>query len=71
MKVLSTKTLKDGRRRLVVELGAKANGDLLWVESNSFFNLAYPLEEQVVESHHIAGLSRVAWDAYSQKWVEA
>ena len=71
MKILHTKTLKDGRQHLLIELPTGDESTLLHVPGNMFFQLGYPLEQTIIESHHLKNLQRVAWDAYSQKWVEA
>ena len=70
MKILHEKTLKDGRKHLLVEFQPGETGGLLSVPGKSFFKLGYPLEDQIVESHHLAEVQRVAWDAYSQEWVD-
>jgi len=71
MKVLHTKALKDGRRHLLIELRPEEEAGFMHIPGNSFFQLGYPLEQTIIESHHLRDLQRVAWDAYSQKWVEA
>ncbi len=71
MKHLHTKTLKDGRQHILIELQPGEHTGFLNIAANSFFKLGYPLEDQIVESHHLAECKRVAWDAYSQEWVDA
>jgi len=70
MKELHRKTLKDGRVHLLIELQPGEHTGLLQVPANSFFKLGYPLENQIIESHHLVEVQRVAWDAYSQEWVD-
>lgn len=70
MKHLHTKTLKDGRQHILIELQAGEGTGLLHVAPNSFYKLGYPLDDQIIESHHLAQIKRVAWDAYSQEWVD-
>lgn len=70
MKVLHTKTLKDGRTHVLVELLKGEANTLTAIPPNRFWKLGYPLERQVIESHHLAEMQCVAWDAYSQEWVD-
>jgi hypothetical protein len=70
MKLLHTKTLKDGRTHHLVELAKGEELSLVAVPANSYWRLGYPLEDQIVESHHIKQIQRTVWDAYSQKWVD-
>jgi hypothetical protein len=70
MKIKHTKVLKDGRQHMLIELQPGEHLSLLHVAPNSFFRLGYPLEDQIIESHHLTEFKRVAWDAYSQKWVD-
>lgn len=70
MKLLHTKTLKDGRRHLLIEI-PKGKSELLYIPEGSFFKLGYPCEDTVVQSHHLKDVQRVCWDAYSQKWEVA
>ena len=71
MKHLRTKILKDGRQHITIELQPGEDHGLLQVPGHSFFKLGYPLDDQIIESHHLKDCQRVAWDAYSQKWVDA
>lgn len=71
MKLLQKKLLKDGRTRITVEMDAnESTHHLITVAPNSFWRLGYPLDDQIIESHHLTGIQRTAWDAYSQKWVD-
>ena len=71
MKLLKATTLKDGRKRVLIEFRKGESTDVIQIPANSYFTLGYPLDDQVIESHHLTEIKRVAWDAFSQKWVEA
>jgi hypothetical protein len=70
MKILHTKILKDGRIHQLIELSKGEDSSLITIPPSSYFRLGYPLEDQIVESHHIKHAQRVIWDVYSQKWVD-
>ena len=71
MIVLHTKTLKDGRRHMLVVMAANEKGELLLIKQDKFYKLGYPVDDTIVQSHHVAGATEVYWDSYSQKWSEA
>ena len=71
MKIKYTKTLKDGRQHRLIEMLPGETKHLMAIVPDAFWKLDYPLEDQVVESHHLKDIKRVCWDAYSQNWVDA
>ncbi len=71
MKTLNIKTLKDGRRHLLIEIAPNEKYPVPPPESESFYKLGYPMEDQIIEGYILQGLQRMHWDSYSQKWTEA
>ena len=71
MKILNTKTLKDGRKHLLIEISPNEKPPEPALESHKFYKLGYPMDDQIVEGYILQGLQRMHWDSYSQKWVEA
>jgi hypothetical protein len=70
MKHLHTKTLKDGRKHMLIEFQPNEEKHLIVIPFNCYWKLGYPLDDQIIESHHLKDIQRVAWDAYSQEWVD-
>lgn len=70
MKVRYTKTLKDGRRHVLVELAIGEPVPRAHINEDAFYRLNYPHDE-IVQGHYINDPQRVYWDSLSQKWEEA
>lgn len=70
MKIKHTKVLKDGRRHVLVELGATEPLPVAPVKEDAYYQLNYPHDE-IVQGLHIISPKRVFWDTLSQKWVDA
>ena len=70
MKILHVKTLKDNRKHILIELGSNESNNIINIKDGGFYKLGYPLDDQIIESHHLKSLISMAWDAYSQQWIE-
>jgi hypothetical protein len=68
MRTITDKLLKNGKRRVVVELDPGVK--LVPVRPDAHYRLGYPVED-VVASHVVEVLQRVAWCSASQEWVDA
>jgi hypothetical protein len=71
MKVISTKTLKDGRKRVLIELGSTELNPVAPLLGDAFYRLGYPMDNAIVGGYILQDPQRVAWDSYSQKWEDA
>lgn len=67
MKTISSKQLKNGKFRTIVE--TDADECIQAVRNDSHYKLGYPMDDQIVASHILQGLDEVSWCSYSQKWV--
>lgn len=70
MKIRNTKTLKDGRRLVLVELAKNEAMPVPPLAPDSFYRLNYPHDE-IMQGHHITNPARVYWDTLEQKWRDA
>jgi hypothetical protein len=70
MKLLHTKTLKDGRRHVLMELSPHEKGHFAYIVPDAYYRLNYPMDD-VVGGYLIQNPQRVCWDALTQKWIEA
>ena len=70
MKTLHTKTLKDGRVHVLIELGPTEAMPVPAYKDEAMYRLAYPLED-VVPGHIVKDAQRVYWCPVGQEWVEA
>ena len=68
MRTILDKPTKSGGRRVVIELDA--DEVLVSYRANSFYRLAYPLDDQVMATHVIDSPVRVHWDSLEQKWLD-
>jgi hypothetical protein len=66
MKIVSDKILKNGTRRVTVDL--VENEGLLPIHENSYYKLGYPFGE-VVQSHILQDAQQVCWCPLGQEWV--
>ena len=71
MKLLHTKTLKDGRKHVLIELGPGEATPVAPVNEKLYYRLAYPHDDMVLMGHHISDPTPVYWDSYSQEWKDA
>lgn len=69
MKILHTKTLKDGRRHVLVELSKDEPNPSPSLDPKGFYKLNYPLEDEVIAGHLLTDLTPVHWCSATQKWV--
>jgi hypothetical protein len=65
MKVISDKTLKNGTRRLVVDLSA--NEQIQAFNEDRFYKLGGQIND-VHRGHVFNETSEVYWDGFSQEW---
>jgi hypothetical protein len=56
---------------LLIEIAPNEKYPVPPPESQAFYKLGYPMEEQIIEGYILQGLQRMHWDSYSQKWTEA
>jgi hypothetical protein len=70
MKIKHTKTLKDGRRHVLIELGPTEAMPKPPLNEDAFYRLGYPCDD-IVQGHHIKSPTRVYWDPFDQAWREA
>lgn len=68
MKILKDQILKNGKRRVTVEIepGAK----LAAIRESDFVKLGYP-HDDIVAAHVITEMQRVVWCSASQGWEPA
>ena len=71
MKIKHEKVLKDGRIHVLIELAPTEAFPVACVKETAFYRLNYPLDDQIIEGYMLKDPQRVAWDSYSQKWIEA
>lgn len=67
MKIISSTQLKNGKRRVVLEIDP--NEKIIAVQPDAHYKLGYPLED-VVPSHVLAEAVQTSWCCLDQKWVE-
>lgn len=68
MTTLKDVTMKNGRRRVTIEL---APGEqLIRLRPDSFYRLAYPCDE-VLPTHVLDSIRRVYWCPVEQNWIDA
>ena len=70
MKTIHTRTLKDGRVHVLIELAKNEAMPVAGVKDNVHYKLGYPIED-VVAGHIIANARRVYWCSLEQKWIDA
>lgn len=70
MKVLHSKTLKNGRRHVLIELTPHEQLPVPPVDPDAFYRLNDPMDD-VVGGYLIWKPQRVCWDSLTQKWIEA
>jgi hypothetical protein len=71
MKIKHVKTLKDGRRHVLVELTKYDLMPVPPVDPDAFYRLNEPVHEDIVVGHIIQNPQRVYWDSLEQKWRDA
>lgn len=70
MKVLHTKTLKDGRKHLLIELRKGEPEPVEPIKSDGFYKLNYPMDDTIIEGYILNDPQRIMWDSYAQKWSD-
>ena len=70
MKIKHTRTLKDGRVQVLIELGPTEAMPVTPLNDDAFYLLNYP-HEDIVPGYVISNPTRVCWDSLSQEWIEA
>ena len=70
MKVKYEKTLKSGRRHVLIELEKAEPMPVEPINPNAFYRTNYP-HEQILEGWVLSNIQRVYWESYSQKWEDA
>jgi hypothetical protein len=70
MKLLHTKSLKDGRRHVLMELCKDDPMPIRPPHKDHHYRLGYPMDD-VVAGHILKDMRRVFWDSLTQKWVDA
>jgi hypothetical protein len=66
MKVKNTKTLKNGKRHLLVELDP--DEELLALKGDEHYRIGYPIED-VMRGHILIESQHVTWCSLEQKWL--
>lgn len=66
MKEISSKTLKNGKRRVTVDVDP--GEELMALRPDSFYKLGYPFQE-TVQTHIIQDAVQVTWCPLGQEWV--
>lgn len=59
--------VRTGRKIVTVEL---EDGEELLALRPGMYRLGYPLEDMVVQSHHLADMKPVEWCVVAQKWID-
>jgi len=70
VKVKHIKTLKDGRRHVLIELTEHEHMPVPSVDPDAFYRLNDPMDD-VVGGYLIKNPQRVCWDSLTQTWIEA
>lgn len=70
MKHIHTRTLKDGRVHVLIELGPTEAMPVAPIRKDAHYRLGHPLED-VVLGHVIKDARRVYWCPVGQEWVDA
>lgn len=70
MKLKNIKTLKDGRRHVLLELDISELLPVPQLQDDAYYKLGYPMDDTIIAGHILRDPQRIMWDSYSQKWVE-
>ena len=70
MKIRHTKTLKDGRRLVLIELIPIEPMPAQPLDPDGHYRLNYPHDE-ILQGHILFNPQRVYWDSLEQKWRDA
>lgn len=68
MTTIKDVALKNGRRRLTLEL--EPGEMLIRLRPNAHYRLAYP-HDDVMPTHVLDSIQRVYWCSIEQKWIDA
>ena len=71
MKILNTKTLKNGKTHVLIEIDKGELPPEMPNVPGAFYKLNYPMDDTIVEGYIMRNPQRMHWDSYAQKWVEA
>jgi len=68
VRTILDKPTRDGkRRRVVVELDEGEK--LIAIQPDSYYQLGYPMNEDVIASHILTDAEEVSWCSLEQKWI--
>ena len=70
MKVLSDKTLKNGVRRVTVELAGDTSYKFAVIKDDAYYKLGGQVDD-IVQGHVINECTNVYWCSVTQGWVDA
>lgn len=68
MKILSDKTLKNGARRITIELTGDKDTKFMAIKEDAYYRLGGQLED-IVQGHVITESNQVSWCSIGQEWV--
>lgn len=70
MKILSDKTLKNGARRITIELTGDKDTKFMVIKGDAYYRLGGQVED-VMQGYIIIDSNPVYWCSLTQKWEEA
>lgn len=70
MRILNTKTLKDGRRHLLIEVSKNEADPVPALEEHGFYKPKYPMDDMIIEGRLLTNPQQVVWDSLEQKWLD-
>lgn len=70
MRVVHEKTLKNGKRHVLVEL-SRGESIVPAIDRDAHYSLGEPLMGDIYAGHILADAYKVFWCSISQKWIES
>ncbi len=70
MKIIYTKSLKNGKRHVLVELTKDEPLPTPGILDDNHYRLGEPLQTEVVAGHILNQVRPVCWCSVSQEWVD-
>lgn len=70
MKIVSDKTLKNGKRRITIELTGDKNTKFMAFNEDRFYQLGGQVDD-VHRGHVFTESQEVYWDGLTQEWQES